>query len=158
MSKKKREGNLIVRMSEDELAELENFAHLWEQEYGVSLTKSKIMRLALDEFMSKYDFNECIADGNVIETRLDPQLCDIHNLYEIAEEVKSTKNLQSEPGRYYVFQQIQKFLEEGARIERNARHLQYSFGFRKASQFYQTLFKQEGRLLANFWSFKEGQK
>lgn len=158
MKKQTRENNLIVRMSEEEVQELDSFALAWEREYGVSLTKSKIMRMALSEFLYKYDFEEAVAAGNVIETRLDPQLCDMHDLLSINEDIKQLKNNQTEPQRFYVFQQIQKFLEEGARLDRNARHMQYSFDFRKASQFYQNLFNQEGRLLANFWNFNKGKK
>jgi len=158
MKKTKRESSLIVRMSDEELKAIDQFANLWEVEHGVSLTRSKIMRNALAEYMAKYDYEQCVLSGNVIEVRINPDECNTFDLLGIAEDMKAAQAKASTLGEHHLYKQIIELLMQAFTIERNAKAFLHHFNFGSKQGFYKYWYKQEGRLLANLWNEKEAQR
>lgn len=155
MTKQTRDSNLIVRMSAKELQEIDDFMSTWENAQGVSLTRSKLMRLALDEFIAKYDFEQCSEYGNQIETRINPYSYDFFELASFIQDLKDTKNKEVNPSYIYFYKAFIDVLETAFTVDRNAKHTIYSFGLKSKKVFYNYMFKINSCLMANLWTKEE---
>lgn len=141
---------ILLNLNGDEITQLDKCISDWKEQ-GVNLTRSKAIRLAIEEFVKNNDADQTLLKGNLFGVRVDPTQYMFVDLIESAQYFKDLIASETNQTRKYFLNKTVELVELAINVEINVYHFIRDFKIKTEHQFNKFNFEHTNNLLLKYW-------
>ncbi len=154
MKKLKKDVSFKIRMDDLELSKLEEFVSHWEK-VGIKLTKSEIIRNAINEYFGIYDFDEVLLNGDFMGVRFDANQYEFEDLFNMTADAQKDFENETDPSKKYLKGKLFKLLSDNVSLAFNIARNNKLFKVKTPQEVMILNYRTTKRLSTNLGDFKK---